>query len=105
MEPQVLETESMSEEVNENRPKLYIYPDIRGIKVFDEDELNEESMLCLCTSEKCYVWRGEEVHAREEDEARYVKDVCKDYYGFAEVRVEKEVPGEESSEFFRYFSI
>ncbi|CAG9322140.1 unnamed protein product [Blepharisma stoltei] len=102
MEPQTQE-EEIIEEPLENKPKAYVYPELRGMTVLDEVELNEDEMVCLCTDEKCYLWRGELCEVEEEEEEQFVRDACINYYGFAGAIVVREQEGLESPEFNSYF--
>mmetsp|Transcript_30491 Transcript_30491/g.30147 ORF Transcript_30491/g.30147 Transcript_30491/m.30147 type:complete len:119 (+) Transcript_30491:1123-1479(+) len=104
MEPQTQE-EEIIEEPLENKPTAFVYPGLSRITVLDEFELNEDEMVCLCTDEKCYVWRGELCEIEEEEEEKFVKDACAEYYGFADAIVVREQAGLESPEFNSYFNL
>ena len=51
-EPEKPEEESVA--------KLYVYPELRGSKIFDEDDLMDENLMCLCVDKRCFVWKGVE---------------------------------------------
>lgn len=87
----------------QNRPKLYIYPEISGIGVFEDEEMVEDALLCLCTSEKCYKWKGFDVDISENEENDFIQKVIQDYYSVPMADIITEDPGEESNEFLNYF--
>ena len=101
-EPQEMPRES-EEEVVETKPKLYVYPEVNGIGVFEDEELAEDAFVCLCTHGKCYSWRGFDNQISEKEEERYFKAVMQDYYGRNIQDIVHEEPGEESDEFLNYF--
>ena len=101
-EPQEMPCEG-EEEVVEMKTKLYVYPEVGGIGVFEDEEMADEAFLCLCTHGKCYRWRGFDAEISEKEEKKYVKAVMLDYYGRSIEEVVNEEPGEESEEFLNYF--
>lgn len=101
-EPQEIE-QNTEEEVVDMKPKLYIFPETVGIGVFEDEELVDDAFICLCTSGKCFKWKGFDVDLSEDEENSYVTAVMQDYYaGSADVVVDEE-PGSETDDFLNYF--
>jgi hypothetical protein len=96
------ESEEDIEEIIEEKPKLYIYPDYDGIGVFDDDELIEVALLCLCTADKMYTWKGEDFEEEEITEDDYVKNVMDQHFGRS-VPVIQQLQDRENDEFMRFF--
>jgi Dual specificity phosphatase, catalytic domain len=101
-EPQELQQDHEEEEI-QNKPKLYIYPELTGIGVFEDEELVDEAFLCLCTPDKCYKWKGFEANLTEKQEIDYIKNATQNYFGFVVLDVINEEPGNESYDFLNYF--
>lgn len=102
-EPQELQQDDNEEEEIVNKPKLYIYPESKGIGVFEDEELVEDAFLCLCTPEKCYTWKGFEARVSEKEEIEFIQAVTRDYYGNPRFDTVQEEPGDESYDFLNYF--
>ncbi len=68
-----------------------------------DEELIEDALLCLCTPEKCFVWKGFEAEASEKQEKKFLAAVTADYYGESRSDFAFEEPGDESYEFLNYF--
>jgi hypothetical protein len=103
-EDQVPTSLNAAEEDDEVRKKkLYVYPELEGLAVFDEDELLPENLVCLCTDDKLYVWRGSEYEGTDEDVEEYLEAVQEDFWQGKARKVIEEELGEESEEFLDSF--
>ena len=93
----------VSEPVHDDRPALYVYPDVTALTVFDDDELLEDALVCLCKGSSQYVWRGTRFSGDAEDFASRVRvkhwgDRIEQCSGTIE-----ESQGRESEEFLSFF--
>jgi len=98
--------EESSEEIDlSERAKLYVYPDVAGIGVFEDEELTEEAFVCLCHKSQLYSWQGDNFQpSREMSPDEFVERVKRHFWQEgAEVRTENEQPGNESEEFLSFF--
>ena len=103
-EPQSLTPDTVPEEhFVGKKPKIFIYPELEGIGVFDDDDLAEESVICLCTVDSCIVWRGELSRASEEDIKAWAAKVSTQYHEGSSIEISYEHSGDESDEFMSYF--
>lgn len=102
-EPVALNTDDQ-DEVDIHKKKLYVFPELDGLVVYDEDELMPDNLVCLCTDDRLFVWRGSDFDAEEDEVQDYLTDVQQDFWssGKAE-KILEEAIGEESEEFFRCF--
>lgn len=96
------EDEEDIEEIVEEKPKLYIYPEYDGIGVFDDDELIDVALVCLCNGDKMYSWKGMDFEEEEITEEEYVKNVMDHHYGRS-VPVIEQLQDRENDEFLRFF--
>lgn len=96
------ETEEDTEEIIEEKPRLYIYPDYESIGVFDDDELIQEGLVCLCSVDKMYSWIGMDFEEEEIRVEEYVKNVMDQHYGRS-VPVIEQLQDRENEEFLRFF--
>ena len=82
------------------KSQLFCYPELEGIKVFDDEELEFENLYLLCSDSKCFIWRGPEFEPDEMEEEEYIAAVKKQFYGDRRnIEVQFEEPCEESPEF------
>ena len=102
-EPQQLRGVIQEEVEKENKPKLYIFPEVNRISIFDADELVEDAFICLCTIDKCYKWRGFDANINDKEENVYIRDVIMYYYGDINIKIIEENSGNESNDFLNYF--
>lgn len=94
--------ESENAEKN-NRFKMFIYPELEGIGIFDEEELVDERLVCICMKKKCIVWRGAGLRIDLQACKEYANEICKIFYGDLEIEIVWEQSGEESESFLDLF--
>ena len=88
----------------EFKVKMFVYPEIEGIAVFDDEELAEDAALCICTKKKCFIWRGNALDQSLETCKEYLNIIVKAFYGEIEIEIAWEQAGEESQEFLDLFN-
>lgn len=94
----------LSEPMHDERPTLYVYPETAGLTVFDDEELQEDALVCLCRGSLQYVWRGTLFEASEGEQ--YASNVREKHWaGRAEQcsGTIEEKQGRESEEFLSFF--
>ena len=103
-EPKAMEESSEEIDLSE-RAKLYAYPEVTGIGVFEDEELTEEAFVCLCHKDMLYAWQGDNFQpTREMSPDEFIEKVKRHFWhDGAEVRTEYEQPGNESEEFLSFF--
>ena len=103
-EPKALEESSEEIDLSE-RAKLYVYPEVSGIGVFEDDELTEEALVCLCHQNMLYVWQGDNFQPERDLPPDDFVDRVKRHFWSTEsdVNTEYERPGSESEEFLSFF--
>mmetsp|Transcript_3090 Transcript_3090/g.6395 ORF Transcript_3090/g.6395 Transcript_3090/m.6395 type:complete len:720 (-) Transcript_3090:2211-4370(-) len=92
------------DEVDTRKKKLYVFPELDGLVVYDEDEMMPENLVCLCTDDRMFVWRGSDFEGDADEVQDYLEDVQRDYWSAGKAaKVFEEELGEESEEFLRCF--
>ena len=92
------------EPVHDERPTLYVYPEVEGLTVFDDDELLEDALVSLCRGSLQYVWRGSQFSASDAEE--FVSGVRLKHWGDRAEQCSstlEESQGRESEEFLSFF--
>ena len=67
--------------------QLFCYPELEGIKVFDDEELEFENLYLLCSGSKCYIWRGPDFEPEDMSEEEYIAAVKQKFYNGRTVEV------------------
>jgi len=94
----------LSEPLHDERPTLYVYPEVTGLTVFDDEELQDDALVSLCRGSLQYVWRGSEFSASDAED--FTRGVRLKHWGDRAEQCSstlKESQGRESEEFLSFF--